>query len=198
MIGIDFDNTIVCYDQLFARAAVELKLLPAGFDGDKKAVKQHLQQSGRGDDWTRLQGCVYGQYIDEARPFEGFIEFLSACRAAKMPAVIISHRTRHPYLGPELDLHAAARRWIEAHLPDFAVENGATQLAYFEETKEGKLWRIREFGCRWFIDDLPEFLAEPGFPPDVERILFDPLGRHGEVDSVRRAVSWREIAELLL
>jgi 5'(3')-deoxyribonucleotidase len=50
-----------------------------------------------------------------------------------------------------------------------------------------------------FIDDLPEFLGEPAFPKNVERILFDPSAVHS-IDECpfQLARSWREIERLVL
>ena len=43
MIGIDFDNTIVCYDDVFARVAVELGLVPPKVATSKTAIRDHLR-----------------------------------------------------------------------------------------------------------------------------------------------------------
>jgi hypothetical protein len=110
--------------------------------------------------------------------------------------MIISHKTRFPFRGPAADLHRAAWDWFSHHQffhpsPIGLLPHGV----YFEETKEGKLARIGSLGCTHFVDDLPEFLLEPGFPVHVERILFDP-GRIGTSDPrFYRAASWRNVEE---
>ncbi len=196
-IGVDFDNTIVRYDDLFHRVASEGGLVGPETPADKTAIRDALRRAGREDDWTRMQGVVYGTRIDEAEPFEGVLEFFAACREAGTPASIVSHKTRHPFLvagsGPPPDLHAAARGWLDAR-----GLAGAAAGVWFEGTKERKLARIGELGATVFIDDLPEFLLEPGFPAGVERILFDPARRYPESDAYRKASSWREIREALL
>ena len=68
---------------------------------------------------------------------------------------------------------------------------------FFELTKKAKLERIAKAGCTHFIDDLPEFLAEPDFPPNVVRILFDPKIRLPEEPAVRRVTSWADIEKIL-
>ena len=55
-IGIDFDNTIVCYDRLFHRVALEARL-----DSRRLAVNPRLRCAttcarGREDAWTEMQG----------------------------------------------------------------------------------------------------------------------------------------------
>jgi hypothetical protein len=99
VIGIDFDNTIVCYDDLFTRVAVELGLVPPEVATSKTAIRDHLRAAGQEDRWTELQGTIYGPRMPDAPPFPGVLEFFAACRAAGVPVAIVSHRTRFPYLG---------------------------------------------------------------------------------------------------
>ena len=61
LIGIDFDNTIVCYDGVFYETAVERKMI--GCDSQcrsKEQVRDYLRGIGKEDQWTLLQGYVYG------------------------------------------------------------------------------------------------------------------------------------------
>ena len=59
MIGVDFDNTIVCYDGVFHRAAVERGLIPPELPVSKGQVRDHLRRLGQEHAWTELQGEVY-------------------------------------------------------------------------------------------------------------------------------------------
>ncbi len=199
MIGIDFDNTIVCYDDVFARVAVELGLVPADVATSKTAIRDHLRAIGEEDRWTELQGTIYGPRMSDAPPFPGVFEFFQACRAAGVPVAIVSHRTRFPYRGVRHDLHAAARDWlVRQGFHDSAGIGLPNDRVFFEETKEAKLARIADVGCTHFIDDLPELLAHPLFPRDVRRILFDPHGEHTAANSFDSASSWRQLTMLLL
>ena len=65
-IGIDFDNTIVCYDEIFHRLAVERGLIGPDAPRGKSMVRDALRRSGREAEWTRLQGEAYGPRIGEA------------------------------------------------------------------------------------------------------------------------------------
>src|SRR5437762_14376029 len=109
-IGVDFDNTIVCYDEVFHRIALAEALIPADLPRDKMAVRNHLRATGREDRWTAMQGLVYGERMAEAQPFPGAREFFSACAEKLVRVAIISHRTRQPIVGNPCDLHAAAFR----------------------------------------------------------------------------------------
>lgn len=193
-LGLDFDNTIVCYDGLFHRVAVERGWIPAHVPLAKEAVRNHLRETGREPLWTELQGVIYGSRMPDARPFPGVLDFLARCRRERRHVSIISHRTRSPYLGEPFDLHQAARRWLhDQGLLAPAAGGIAPEDVYLEETKEAKLARIAEVGCTHFVDDLPEFLAEPGFPAGVQRILFDPHHRHEPGATFARAGSWQDV-----
>jgi|GEM_PF-190693 hypothetical protein len=198
-IGVDFDNTVVCYDELFRKVSLERGLVPPDIPALKGAVRDHLRQTGREDLWTELQGCVYGARMPEARPFPGAIEFLLHCRRAGVPLWIISHRTRHPYLGQPCDLHQAARNWMDLYgFGDPGRIGLAPDHVCLELTKQDKLARITEVGCTHFIDDLPEFLEEAAFPRGVEKILFDPGGLYPTFAAARPLASWEAIERLLL
>ena len=191
VIGVDFDNTIVCYDRVFHAAAVERRLIPEDLPARKDAVRDALRACGREEEWTRLQGFVYGPGMSEAAPFPGAIQFFDRCASESLPAVIISHRTRWPYVGPRYDLHSAAREWLE--------RSGLRAPMSLELTKQDKLARIAAAKCTHFIDDLPEFLTEAGLPDRLERLLFDPHRAGGELPpGIRRMASWDEITRLLV
>jgi len=199
VIGIDFDNTIVCYDDVFAQVAVELGLVPPEVATSKTAIRDHLRAAGQEDRWTELQGTIYGPRMPDAPPFPGALEFFHACRTAGVPVAIVSHRTRFPYLGERHDLHAAARDWLTRHgFHDPAGIGLPADRVFFEETKEAKLARIADVGCTHFIDDLPELLAHPLFPRDVHRILFDPRGEHALIPGIDPASSWGQLGAVLL
>jgi hypothetical protein len=193
LIGIDFDNTIVCYDQIFHTVARERDLIPTDIPVNKGAVRDHLRRVGQERLWTKMQGYVYGPALARAEPFSGVWEFISGCAARGADVCIISHKTRHPYEGPAYDLHASALDWLQRHAAAHAVKLDVGRNIFLEPTKAAKLARIGALGCDWFIDDLPEFLAEPGFPPKAGRILFDPTGAVDVPAAVRAAASWADI-----
>jgi len=160
-------------------------------------VRDYLRRVGREGDWTELQGYVYGPRIVDAEMYPGVREFFQECRARKLDLSIVSHQTRHPFRGPQYDLHASAREWLTKNgFYDQSSFGLPSEHVHFELTKQAKLDRIAQEGCTSFVDDLPEFLEEPGFPPAVERVLFDPNAYHSASPAYRRAVGWAEIAAL--
>lgn len=194
-IGVDLDNTIVCYDYVFRRAAKEKGIeSPSALAAVKDHLRSTLRAAGREAEWTELQGIVYGPGMRFACLFPGVVEFFARARETDAAVCIISHRTRFPYRGEPHDLHEAARAWLAACE---LSQRGVLPPVFMELTKEDKLARIAEQGCTHFIDDLPELLCEPSFPANVTRILFDPYGRKGGDDKLQGAHSWREIAEML-
>lgn len=193
-LGVDMDNTIVCYDGLFHRLALDKGLIPADLPIDKNSVRNHLRAIGREEEWTLMQGQGYGPGIVGASAYPGVLDFFRDCRKTGVDVFIVSHKTRHPYLGPQYDLHDAARLWLRTSgitdpanigLPDDAV--------FLETSKQDKIQRIARLGCTHFIDDLPELLSDPSFPTSIRTILFDPQQLHGPDNRLSRLHHWRDI-----
>ena len=194
-IGLDFDNTVVCYDELFHRAAFEEGLIPADLPPGKVSVRDYLRRQGREEQWILLQGTVYGRRMTEATIFPGVIDFLHMAEGAGAEVVIVSHRTLHPARGPAYDLHRAARDWVDLHL---VGEHGSllpSERLFFELTKEEKLRRIGACGCEFFVDDLPDILTAPSFPATTTRFLFDPTGQLPLAADVTSVASWTMLAQ---
>ena len=192
-LGVDFDNTIVCYDALFHRVAREQGFIPADVPVNKSDVRNYLRRVDNEAAWTEMQGYVYGGRMSEAAPYPGVIEFFQACRQAGIPTSIVSHKTRHPFLGAQYDLHRAAAAWMEQQGFFDVTRIGLPRAdVFFELTKPAKLERIGRCGCTHFIDDLPEFLSEPTFPAAVQRILFDPNNLYAGEQRFVRIQAWAE------
>ena len=189
-IGLDFDNTIVSYDALFRKVAREWKAVPDQVPANKVAVRNHLRECGQEDLWTEMQGHVYGTRMNEASAYPGAIDFMISASAAGHVLSIVSHKTRLPFRGPQNDLHAAARGWIDSHL----CLNGRALISsdriFFELTKEEKINRIRDCECDVYLDDLPEILLAEGFPAATRGILFDPENHHNDLRVIPVIQSW--------
>lgn len=192
IVGIDFDNTIVCYDGAFHRAACERGLIPQDIPASKDLVRDYLRSIGQENDWTELQGYVYGAHMDTVVAFTGAANCIRALGEKGALVYIISHKTLYPYLGMRYNLHDSARNWLDKS--GFLSEAGlGMHQVFFELTKEEKLARIGSLGCTHFIDDLPEIFSAEGFPTGTKRLLF-ASGAQGETEGVQTFVSWEEIA----
>ena len=198
LIGIDFDNTIICYDRVFHKLALESGLIPDDISAGKTFIRNHLRRAGQEELWTEMQGLVYGDKIIEAESYPGVNDFLAYCKLKNIPTCIVSHKTRHPYRGPKYDLHEAGYKWLEAKgFLDQGKFGMSAEHVYFELTKEEKIQRIVSLKCTHFIDDLPEILMADGIPGNIKKILFDPLGDFQNVHDVDRKKSWIEILEFI-
>ena len=191
-LGLDFDNTLISYDQLFHRVALDKGMIPAEIPKQKNAVRDSMRERGIEEEWTRLQGEVYGSRILEAEPYPGMLATLRQLADKNIPMSIVSHKTRFPYLGEPWDLHAAARGWLQKQ--GFLDAKGlawSEDQIFFELTKQEKIARILSLGCTHYVDDLPEILAM--LPTHVERILFAPNQYVQGQPDWKRMSAWQEL-----
>jgi hypothetical protein len=196
-IGLDLDGTIVVYDDVFHRHAVERFALPADVPADKTAVRDWLRRNPPGEHgWIELQRVVYGLRMVEASLAPGVAGFLRDCRDAGIDISIVSHKTRLSVAAPRVDLHAAALDWLDGK--GFFAADGfglARDRVFFEPTRIAKLRRIASENCALFVDDLEEVLAEATFPGSVERWLYATDGRVSAPVGVTMFSDWRVLAE---
>jgi hypothetical protein len=173
-IGIDFDNTIITYDEVFCTMAKSLGLVDPGFSGRKQAVRDAIRLLPEGEHaWQRLQGQVYGKGITAATMVEGFAAFLRRCSTEHCALAVVSHKTEYGHFDPDrINLRQAALDWMAAQGLFAGDDAIALGNVYFEGTRAEKLGRISALGLTHFIDDLEEVLTDPRFPPNVKRILF--------------------------
>lgn len=202
VIGLDFDNTVICYDEVFQRLAVEAGLVPAGADHGQKAIREAARRSPEGDlAWQRLQGQAYGPRILEARPAEGVLAFLARCREAAVEVHIISHKTEYASVDPtRTPLREAARRWLADHgFLSPATGLGPTSF-HCGGTRAEKVALIRACGCTCFVDDLVETFREATFPASVQAILYAPGEAEAPADlpGLRVARSWAQVGAWVL
>jgi hypothetical protein len=196
LLGLDFDNTLISYDVLFRKVAVDKGLIPTSTLPQKNAVRDCLRQQGMEEEWIHLQGEVYGSRILEAEPYPEMKIALKALSGMQVPMCIVSHKTRTPYRGHPWDLHAAARSWLEqAGFHDSQVLGWPHESVYFELTKDAKIARIIELGCTHYVDDLPEILDM--LPDSIEKIFFSPSDEPVPNLSWKLMRNWRELPALL-
>lgn len=200
-IGVDFDNTIVSYDELFRELAQERGLLEPGLGGSKLAIRDALRaRPGGEEEWQELQGAAYGPRIGQAGLIRGVRDFFQACRERGIKVFIVSHKTELAARDEtRTNLCRAALGWLEAN--GFFGPEGlglAPGDVFFEPSRAGKIERIGRLGLSAFIDDLVETFVEPGWPPQVRRILYDPHGRSDAPPGVEVLADWPAISRRLL
>jgi hypothetical protein len=170
-IGIDFDNTIINYEDVFFKTAVDYGYINQdafqGSNTKKNDVKTYLINLNREDDWTRIQGLVYGEAIELAKPYCNLNLFLDFLLKNNHQFFIVSHKTKYPFIGKKVDLHQSAKKWINIHLKKYFSDN-----FYFEETIEKKIDRINKLKPDFFIDDLEKILLHKKLSKKINKILF--------------------------
>ena len=196
MVGVDFDNTLVSYERVLERVAVERGLIEAGAWRGKRAMRDAIRRRPDGErEWQRLQAEIYGPRIQEAELIAGVDAFFARARQARVGVAVVSHKTaRAAEDQTGTDLHEAALGWMRRRGFFEATGFGlGREAVYFEPTRQAKLARIQQLGCTHFIDDLEETFQEPAFPPAVERILYAP--HEGSAPrGVRLATTWEQVA----
>jgi hypothetical protein len=200
IIGLDFDNTIVCYDQAIIKLSQSIPGLPPSIRRTKLGLRDHLRATGREAEWTAFQGTLYGPGMELAEPFEGALETMLQLIADRHRLVIISHRSRAPYAGPPHDLHAAARSWTAKRLQSLGLFLSTLDHANavnFLETREEKIAMIGKLACDVFVDDLPEVLNDEHFPFQTMPVLFDPAREHVATDNTHPMNDWRHLPRIL-
>lgn len=159
IIGLDFDNTLIDYDLLFYKTAVELNIVPENTTKTKLGVREYLLSIGKEKIFTALQGEVYGNKIKLAQKSSGVISTLIYLRSIGYSFKIISHKTRFPLIGPRYDLHKSAINWLKNN--NFMSKNGLDMKledVHFEPSIEKKIRKIHNIKCKYYIDDLKEIL----------------------------------------
>lgn len=195
-IGIDFDNTLISYHDVFYDVAVQVGLINTDVIRSKREIRDWVRRSPDGElAWQWLQAIVYGPKIGDAQLVDGVTEFLRLCRKHSVATYIISHKTEYATADEtDTNLREAALNWMD--LKGFFNSDGlGLQKAhvYFETTRLAKIDRIRSLGCTHFIDDLEETFLEDSFPEYVEKILYAPYSETFEPNRVKSIKSWTEI-----
>lgn len=198
IIGVDFDNTILCYDNLLHKIAVERGLINPRIKKSKKHIRDKIRQLPDGEiEWQKLQAMVYGRRIGEAELIDGVWTFFRSCKRHNVKVYIISHKSEFAKLDQTgTNLRAAALSWMAKN--KFFETNGLglwQKDVYFESTRQEKIERIKKIQCTHFIDDLEETFLEDTFPTGIEKIFYMPHTEHSAVQGVRVAASWKEIKD---
>ena len=195
IIGLDFDNTLTNYDSLFYQTAIDLNLIPQNIKSEKLAIRNYLKSKNKEDEFTLLQGKVYGERIAEAEQSKGMYKALMELKQKGNIIKIVSHKTKYPIKGERYDLHKGALEWLSKN--KFFNNNGLNikrNDIFFESTKELKIERILKERCDVFIDDLPEILNL--IDKSIERILYSPKNHHINYD-FKKMNKWSDLSSLL-
>ena len=170
-IGIDLDNTIAIYDNLISNLASIINI-PTILK-NKKDIANYLRDNDREDQWTKLQGLIYGPLMEFAEVAEGFLEAISYLSNLGGTIIIISHRTHFSQYDGLYDLHFYASRWIDQKIIS-KIHNKNIKII-FAQTIDKKIQSIVDEKVDYFIDDLPKILHHINFPITTKKILYSEL-----------------------
>ena len=201
ILGLDFDNTLVCYDRLFYQLALEKNLIDETIPAKKVDIRNYLRSRDLEEEFTILQGEVYGLHIIRAEPAEGMIKALEAIHKRGIKMVLVSHKTKTPYKGPKSDLHKAAKSWLSKNnlLGESSIVNWTEKDLFFEETKVNKIKRINSCMCTHYVDDLQEILFQ--LSSEVKKIHYNPDGiQNKEINTggLHIMTSWSQLNQLVV
>lgn len=195
-VGLDFDNTLIDYDELFYSLALEKGLIPVQIDKTKIAVRKYLKDNGKENIFTLLQGEVYGLHIKRASQSCGMMQSLKKLKKNSIELIIISHKTLHPYSGPKYDLHKAAMSWLEKNnFFDKNCLNFRRENVFFEITIENKIKRIEDLGLTYYIDDLTKILKM--INSRINRIHFNPNSEDKRIEGIIDMKAWEDLPKIL-
>ena len=77
IIGVDFDNTIVSYDEVIHQIACEKGLIPGSHLKSKRHIRDAIRKLENGEmEWQKVQAIVYGPRMKDAKVIEGALVFL--------------------------------------------------------------------------------------------------------------------------
>ena len=199
-IGLDFDNTIANYDQAFPEVARILGYETNNFNAtlNKRDLKLKLLKQPDGDTaWQKVQGLVYGKFIDLASLYPGVYEFVLRALASGHEIFIVSHKTELGHFDESrTPLRQAATTWLtNQKLVGDSDSKIKLQNIYYAETRDEKINKIVELQLDVFIDDLDEVLSDRSFPKSTRKILFGSVETTSE--EILAIQSWREVGDEL-
>ncbi len=192
-IGIDLDNTIICYDMAFQLAAKKFKLVDDVTSLSKESIRNKIKRRENGEkQWQQIQGYVYGKGIKKAHLFPGVYRFLWRCYNRGVIIEIVSHKTEYGHFDTEkYSLRQAATQFLlENELLQNREQRNSKQLISkitFADTQQDKISYIADNNFDYFIDDLEEIVQSKHLT-NVQSILFNGVNGY----------SWDEINNSLL
>jgi hypothetical protein len=196
IVGFDFDNTIINYTNSFIKLSRKKNLVPEDKNKDKISIRNYLREKNIEDQWTILQGEVYGKNIMDAEIFKDVLEAFEYLLKNNIKIKIISHKTKYPYIGEKIDLRLSAFRWIEERiLNKIQNRNFSKSDIFFENTIAEKINKIKELSCDIYVDDLPEILDQ--LPKKIQKILFSPIHNIQENYNFKVMKSWSEFYDII-
>lgn len=196
VIGIDFDNTLIDYDQIMQKIATNMNLVKDTQPLSKKEIRNKIRTLKDGESkWRHLQATIYGSQIHYASLPNGVEEFFKNCNTNGLKTYIISHKTKFSkYADNPVNLRSAALDWMGNNGFFDPKRIGLTlQDIFFETTRREKIERIATLKCTHFIDDLQETFLDTRFPKSVKKILYTSNVSTTSMSEIDVAKNWKGV-----
>jgi len=174
LIGLDFDNTIACYNDIFTSEAKIKGLVNNEWKGSKQDLKLLLESQEDGQiTWQKMQGQAYGPSMQKATLFPGVARFLLRCKLKGHTVFIVSHKTKYGhYDETKTLLREASLKWMNSQgfFQDdlFGINK---HNIFFANTQSEKVLKIKNLNLDVFVDDLEEIFLHHDFP-EIKKIHF--------------------------
>ena len=192
-LGIDLDNTIISYDDLIHNLAKKKfpKIRLSKNIRLKKIIKNKIIKFYNNDQWTKLQGIIYGEKILEAKLFNNFKEGIQKLKD-EFEIFIISHKTNKAAIGKNINLRSAAKKFLKKNDISFCKNELINRnKILFASTQKEKIKLIKNNGIDIFIDDLDIVLQ--ALPNQIKKIHFSKKKYKFE-----NFYDWKKITQILL
>ncbi len=169
IFGFDFDNTLINYDKVFFNEALKENLISKKIKKKKINIKNNILKKKNLKAWQNLQSIVYSKKINYAVPNRELLSVLKLLTKNKIKYFVVSHKTKFPYFGNKINMHAISRKWLDNNI--FNKKNNIKKCDYFfEETIPNKIKRIKKLKITHFVDDLKEIINL--LPKNINGVLY--------------------------
>jgi thiamine kinase-like enzyme len=188
-IGIDLDNTLICYDKVFTASAISCGLVTESWRGNKEQLRDYIRQLPNGEyKWQQLQGYVYAEAVVNAEAFPGVFRFLWRAKLKGYQLFIVSHKTKFAHHDSSKNLRTPALKWLKEKKYFDQSLSSLIDEVYFLSTLEEKIEKFNKLNLDVLIDDLKEVIEHPLLEHKIKSFHFG-----GE-----RFTSWTGIENNLL
>jgi len=172
-IGIDLDNTLICYDKVFTASAITSGLVNENWQGNKEQLRDYIRQLPNGEyQWQQLQGYVYSEAVVNAEAFPGVFRFLWRARLKGYQLFIVSHKTKFAHHDSSKNLRTPALKWLKEKNFFNRSSSSLIDEVYFLSTLEEKIEKFNKLNLDVLIDDLKEVVEHPLLEPKIKSFHF--------------------------
>ena len=175
-IGIDFDNTILNYDKVFA--FLSKKEFGLNYKNLKKSqIRKKIIKIKSEKEWMRLQGLAYGKFIMRAEVNHGVQNFIKRLLINNHHVFIVSHKTLYGHYDvSKTNLRMQAFKWLDKNGFTNKKEIGIIKKnIFFAESITNKIKKINELKLDYFIDDLLIILTHQNLNKEIKKIHFSNI-----------------------